>query len=51
MPFLAALLTASPGPSSSDLLPWEHHDTRVRRDGKIDRKILEPIRRKEGPAK
>jgi hypothetical protein len=28
---------------------WENYDVRIRQDGKIDRKILELIRRKEGP--
>jgi hypothetical protein len=27
---------------------WENYDTRIRQDGKIDRKILELIRAKEG---
>ena len=33
----------------ADYMGWENYDTRIRRDGKIDRKILELIRRKEGP--
>lgn len=33
----------------ADYMGWENYDTRIRRDGKVDRKILELIRRKEGP--
>jgi uncharacterized Ntn-hydrolase superfamily protein len=33
----------------ADYMGWENYDTRIRRDGKIDRKILELIRAKEGP--
>jgi uncharacterized Ntn-hydrolase superfamily protein len=33
----------------ADYMGWENYDTRIRRDGKIDRKILELIRQKEGP--
>ena len=33
----------------ADYMGWENYDTRIRRDGKIDRTILELIRRKEGP--
>lgn len=32
----------------ADYMGWENYDTRIRRDGKMDRKILELIRRKEG---
>jgi len=32
----------------ADYMGWENYDTRIRRDGKIDRRILELIRRKEG---
>jgi uncharacterized Ntn-hydrolase superfamily protein len=32
----------------ADYMGWENYDTRIRRDGKIDRKILELIRLKEG---
>lgn len=32
----------------ADYMGWENYDTRIRRDGKIDRKILELIRQKEG---
>jgi uncharacterized Ntn-hydrolase superfamily protein len=35
----------------ADYMGWENYDTRIRRDGKIDRKILELIRKKEGPAR
>ena len=31
----------------ADYMGWENYDTRIRRDGKIDRKILELIRQKE----
>ena len=31
-----------------DYMGWENYDTRIRQDGKIDRKILELIRAKEG---
>jgi uncharacterized Ntn-hydrolase superfamily protein len=33
----------------ADYMGWENYDTRIRQDGKIDRKILELIRLKEGP--
>lgn len=33
----------------ADYMGWENYDTRIRKDGKIDRKILELIRQKEGP--
>ena len=33
----------------ADYMGWENYDTRIRRDGQIDRKILELIRTKEGP--
>jgi uncharacterized Ntn-hydrolase superfamily protein len=33
----------------ADYMGWENYDTRIRQDGKIDRKILELIRAKEGP--
>jgi uncharacterized Ntn-hydrolase superfamily protein len=33
----------------ADYMGWENYDTRIRQDGKIDRQILELIRRKEGP--
>ena len=33
----------------ADYMGWENYDTRIRRDGKIDRKILELIKAKEGP--
>ena len=33
----------------ADYMGWENYDTRIRRDGKIDRKILELIRAKERP--
>lgn len=32
----------------ADYMGWENYDTRIRRDGKIDRKILALIRGKEG---
>ena len=32
----------------ADYMGWENYDTRIRRDWKIDRKILELIRQKEG---
>jgi uncharacterized Ntn-hydrolase superfamily protein len=32
----------------ADYMGWENYDTRIRRDGKIDKKILELIRQKEG---
>ncbi|MGH9367107.1 MAG: DUF1028 domain-containing protein [Thermoanaerobaculia bacterium] len=32
----------------ADYMGWENYDTRIRHDGKIDRKILELIRKKEG---
>jgi len=33
----------------ADYMGWENYDTRIRRDGQIDRKILELIKAKEGP--
>lgn len=33
----------------ADYMGWENYDTRIRRDGKIDRTLLELIRQKEGP--
>jgi uncharacterized Ntn-hydrolase superfamily protein len=33
----------------ADYMGWENYDTRIRQDGKIDRKILDLIRAKEGP--
>jgi uncharacterized Ntn-hydrolase superfamily protein len=33
----------------ADYMGWENYDTRIRRDGPIDRKILELIKAKEGP--
>ena len=33
----------------ADYMGWENYDTRIRQDGKIDKKILELIRAKEGP--
>jgi uncharacterized Ntn-hydrolase superfamily protein len=33
----------------ADYMGWENYDTRIRRDGKIDRTILALIRQKEGP--
>jgi uncharacterized Ntn-hydrolase superfamily protein len=33
----------------ADYMGWENYDTRIRQDGKIDKKILELIRQKEGP--
>jgi uncharacterized Ntn-hydrolase superfamily protein len=33
----------------ADYMGWENYDVRIRQDGKIDRKILELIRQKEGP--
>jgi len=33
----------------ADYMGWENYDTRIRRDGKIDKKILELIKQKEGP--
>lgn len=33
----------------ADYMGWENYDTRIRRDGKIDRKILDLIKAKEGP--
>jgi uncharacterized Ntn-hydrolase superfamily protein len=33
----------------ADYMGWENYDTRIRQDGKIDRKILDLIRKKEGP--
>jgi uncharacterized Ntn-hydrolase superfamily protein len=35
----------------ADYMGWENYDTRIRRDGKIDRKILALIRAKEGDAR
>ncbi|MFN2386633.1 MAG: DUF1028 domain-containing protein [Thermoanaerobaculia bacterium] len=35
----------------ADYMGWENYDTRIRRDGKIDRKILALIRSKEGDAR
>jgi uncharacterized Ntn-hydrolase superfamily protein len=32
----------------ADYMGWENYDTRIRHDGKIDRKILQLIRQKEG---
>ena len=32
----------------ADYMGWENYDTRIRRDGKIDRKILQLIKQKEG---
>jgi len=32
----------------ADYMGWENYDTRIRRDGRIDRRILELIRQKEG---
>jgi uncharacterized Ntn-hydrolase superfamily protein len=32
----------------ADYMGWENYDTRIRRDGRIDREILELIRQKEG---
>jgi uncharacterized Ntn-hydrolase superfamily protein len=33
----------------ADYMGWENYDTRIRRDGKIDREILALIKQKEGP--
>jgi uncharacterized Ntn-hydrolase superfamily protein len=33
----------------ADYMGWENYDTRIRRDGKIDREILALIQQKEGP--
>jgi uncharacterized Ntn-hydrolase superfamily protein len=33
----------------ADYMGWENYDTRIRRDGRIDRKILDLIKQKEGP--
>ena len=33
----------------ADYMGWENYDTRIRRDGQIDRRILELIKAKEGP--
>lgn len=33
----------------ADYMGWENYDTRIRRDGRIDRTILDLIRRVEGP--